>query len=494
MIDSVITYFLPQLAFPSERQGRNAQLLIKFSIISILFALGYIIDTYFTHFLVARYMMVFSVVTFSTLLFLFKYHLVSLRLSVHLFVFLCWFIILILSTFSGGIDSFVLPWITLIPVIALILISERVAWLWGGIGFLTVLFFLSFDPNAFLPASLIVRNTPILTASLHIGLQFIVLTLTYIFDQQQNKLIEKIEAQNAKLKLSQEEIEAQNEELTQSQEELSLKRNIVERQNLALINAGKIIEQKNQELVNKNDELEIEIEKRTKELLEYTQQLEQFAFISSHNLRAPIARILGLGNLLELSHNAADEAQIKKNLIVSAQELDRVVKDLNTILEIKKSNHQLVHSIQFEDELKLLLVGLEKELTDSNALLTFDFSEVPHIKTIRPYLDSILINLISNAIKYRDYNRRLEIRIQTKQTGEFICLIVSDNGIGLNLNLVKKKIFTIYSRFHSHVEGKGLGLYLVKEQAEALGGKVEVESIEGKGTTFRVYLKSKELS
>lgn len=492
MLDSTIAYFLPLLPFSSERQERNARLLIKFSIISILFALGYIIDTYFTHFLVARYMMVFSIIAFGTLLYLFKHHFVSLRLSVHLFVFLCWFVIFILSTFSGGIESFVLPWITLLPIIGLILISERAAWIWGGIGFLTVIFFLQFNLNTLLPASLLARNTPILTASLHIGLQFIVLTLTYIFDQQQNKLIDKIESQNAQLKLSQEEIEAQNEELTQSQEELSIKRNLVESQNLALIEAGKIIEQKNQELIHKNDELEIEIEKRTKELVEYTQQLEQFAFISSHNLRAPIARILGLGNLLELPHTKEDEAQIKKNLIVSAQELDRVVKDLNTILEIKKSNHQLAHTIRFEEELKLILVGLEKDLTDSNTLLTFEFSKAPVIKTIRPYLDSILINLISNAIKYRDYQRRPEIKIETKQAGEFISLSVSDNGIGLNLNQVQKKLFTIYSRFHTHVEGKGLGLYLVKAQAEALGGKVDVESKVGEGTTFTVYLKSNE--
>ncbi|MCE2997105.1 MAG: sensor histidine kinase [Cyclobacteriaceae bacterium] len=478
MFDSLIIFFLPKQAFSSERKERNALLLIKFSLISILFALGYIVNTYFTLFLVARYMMVFSVIVFGVLLVLFRHSLISLRLSVHVFVSICWFIIFVLSTFSGGIDSFVLSWITLIPVIALILISERAAWAWGGIGFLTVVFFLQFNLNEFLSASLIVRNTPILNASLHIGLQFIVLILTYIFDQQQNKLIDKIEAQNTKLQTS--------------QEELSLKRNIVESQNLALMEAGKIIEQKNLELVSKNDELEIEIEKRTKELVEYTQQLEQFAFISSHNLRAPIARILGLGNLLELSHDPQDEAQIKKNLIVSAQELDRVVKDLNTILEIKNSNHQIAQTVRFEEELKLLLVGLEKDLSDSNTLLTFDFSESPMIKTIRPYLDSILINLISNAIKYRDFERRPEIKIQTKTSGEFICLSVSDNGIGLNLKQVQKKIFTIYSRFHTHVEGKGLGLYLVKAQAEALGGKVEVESKVGVGTTFTVYLKPKE--
>jgi len=492
MIDSLITFFLPHLAFPSERQERNAQLLIKFSIISSVFAVGYIVDTYFTLFVVARYLMVFAIIFFYVLLLSFKYGLISLRLSVHLFVSICWFLILVLSAFSGGIDSFVLPWITLVPVIALILISERAAWIWGAIGFFNVVFFLQFNLNEFLPATLIVRNTPILTASLHIGLQFIVLTLTYIFDQQQNRLIEKIEAQNLRLTTNQEEIEAQNEELTQSQEELSSKRNLVESQNLALIEAGKIIEQKNLELISKNDELEIEIQKRTKELVEYTQQLEQFAFISSHNLRAPIARILGLGLLLEITHEPADESQIKTNLILSAKELDRVVKDLNTILEIRNNSHQAIHEVKLEEELALIRTGLEKDISDSKALLTFDFQKAPVIKTIRPYLDSILINLISNAIKYRDVERRLHIEIRSEYKDEFIRLSVSDNGIGINLEQVQKKIFTIYSRFHTHVEGKGLGLYLVKTQAEALGGKVEVESKEGEGTTFTVYLKSKE--
>ncbi|NOS90492.1 MAG: hypothetical protein HOP30_01090, partial [Cyclobacteriaceae bacterium] len=164
MFDSLISFFLPQQAFPSERKERNALLLIKFCIISILFALGYIIDTYFTLFLVARFMMIFSVIVFGALLVSFKYRAISLRLSVHVFVFFCWLIIFVLSTFSGGIDSFVLSWITLIPVIALILISERAAWAWGGIGFLTVVFFLQFNLNAFLSEELIVRNTPILNA------------------------------------------------------------------------------------------------------------------------------------------------------------------------------------------------------------------------------------------------------------------------------------------------------------------------------------------
>ncbi len=492
MLSSILSYFIPQHAFANAKQQRNAELLVKFACISIFFAVGYIVDTYFTHFLVARYMMVVCIIAFTIQLFTFKYSIISQRGSVHTFVFICWFIILILSTFSGGINSFVLPWITLIPLLALILVSERAAWIWGGIGSLTVGFFLFTKLENYIPAELIVVNTPILNASLHIGLQFLVLTLTYVFDQQQNKLIEKIELQNSMLKNSQEEIETQNEELTQSQEELSSKRNLVESQNLALIEAGKIIEQKNQELIHKNDKLESEIQKRTKELVEYTQQLEQFAFISSHNLRAPIARILGLGHLLEITENPADERQIKTNLILSAKELDRVVKDLNTILEIRNNSHQAIHEINLEEELALIRTGLEKDIADSNALLTFHFQEAPVIKTIRPYLDSILINLISNAIKYRATERRPQIEIRSENKGEFICLSVSDNGMGINLEQVQKKIFTIYSRFHTHVEGKGLGLYLVKTHAEALGGRVDVESKVGTGTTFSVYIKSKE--
>jgi signal transduction histidine kinase len=248
-----------------------------------------------------------------------------------------------------------------------------------------------------------------------------------------------------------------------------------------------VIEKQNNEIKLRNESLEEEIKDRTKDLVEYNQQLEQFAFITAHNLRAPVARILGLGNVLEFaSKSAQDERLIIGKLIFATGELDTVVKDLSTILELRKNNISLITEVSLHEELRLIKENLEKEILETNAAIEEDFSKAPSIRTIKPYLDSILINLISNAIKYRHLDRRPLIQIKSEVIENKICLTVSDNGIGIDLSSYGDKLFTLYSRVHNHVEGKGMGLYLVKTQVVALGGKIEVESEIDRGTTFRI--------
>jgi signal transduction histidine kinase len=139
--------------------------------------------------------------------------------------------------------------------------------------------------------------------------------------------------------------------------------------------------------------------------------------------------------------------------------------------------------------LRLIKMNLEKEILETEASINENFSRAPLIHTIKPYLDSILINLVSNAIKYRHPGRRPVIQIKSEKVENYICLSVRDNGLGLNLDLNKEKLFSLYSRFHHHVEGKGMGLYLVKTQVVSLGGRIEVESEIDRGTTFKIFLK-----
>lgn len=313
--------------------------------------------------------------------------------------------------------------------------------------------------------------------------------------KRQNKELllreEQIQAQNVKLLMQQEELAAQNEELIETQEEISAQRDVVAEQNHKLQQASLIIEKQNAEIKHRNENLEREIEERTRELIEYNQQLEQFAYISAHNLRAPVARILGLGQLLELSpKDTQEKREVYEKLISTTRELDHVVRDLNTILEIRKSNISVVTEIDLAAELSQVKGILEKEITDTQTEIVADFSNVRIIHTVKPYLDSILINLISNAIKYRHERRHPVITLKTEVREDYVCLIVQDNGLGIDLSLFKDRIFTLYSRFHSHVEGKGMGLYLVKTQVAALGGKIEVESEVNKGITFYVYLRA----
>jgi signal transduction histidine kinase len=302
---------------------------------------------------------------------------------------------------------------------------------------------------------------------------------------EQNQTLEKLVQERTKeIQAQNEEIVAQNEELQRQQEEISTQRDMLAERNEQLKEAQQIIQQQ-------NDFLEKDIKEKTKELVEHNQQLEQFAFIAAHNLRAPVARILGLGQVLNLqTDNREEEKMIIDRLVSTTVELDKVIKDLNVILEIKSNQSHYLTTVNFNDELAIIKSNLANEIAETNAEILACFDDAPAIVTVKAYTDSILLNLISNALKYRYPNRKPVIQVKTYLTDDYICLSVSDNGLGIDMEHHKNNLFNLYKRFHFHVTGKGLGLYLTKTQVMALGGKIEVESTLNVGTTFKVYLKN----
>jgi len=332
----------------------------------------------------------------------------------------------------------------------------------------------------------------IITSSLGLLVILVLVLLRYFVKIK--LLNQEVTQQNTNLLASKSEIAAQNEELAQNNEEIMSQRDLLSLQNNKLDEAKELIEEQNKKIKGQNKKLKKKVHKRTNELTEYIQQLEQFTFISSHNLRAPVARILGLGNLLDLKGLTSEDAtNIHLGLIETAREIDRVVKDLNLILEIKRGHGQELTLIDFHDTLRAIKISLDGEITKSNAIILEDFTKAFKVKSFRPYIDSIFLNLISNAIKYRRPHINPVINIRTEIRDDFVCLIFSDNGLGIDLILYEDKLFTLYKRFHDHVDGKGIGLYLVKTQVIALGGKLEVESEVNSGTTFFVYLKNKNV-
>ncbi len=215
--------------------------------------------------------------------------------------------------------------------------------------------------------------------------------------------------------------------------------------------------------------------------------LQQFSYIVSHNLRAPVAKILGLTNIIG---DDPDEDKALIQLITeAASDLDEVVKDINVIVSSRRSDHEKRVKAFFERKLQQIIQVLEKEITESGATITWDFSEVTQVETIKSYLYSIVYNLVSNAIKYRLPDVPLVVKLRTTQNNEFVCLSVEDNGTGIDLQKNGAKIFGLYKRFNGDaIPGKGVGLNLVKSHAESLGGRVEVESKLNQGSIFKVYL------
>jgi signal transduction histidine kinase len=315
-------------------------------------------------------------------------------------------------------------------------------------------------------------------------------------EEEKNKILRE---QNSELEhrvsVRTQEMAAQNEQMVSQSEQLAAQHDALSFQNKQLFEAQKIIEEQNREIQRKNEELEVEIEKRTqelqntnRELVLHNNQLEQFAFIAAHNLRAPLARILGLANVVGLSKTDADKDLALNKLVTSTQDLDHVIRDLNLILNIQKHTSNLT-MVELTPAFTRVIKMLEKELDDTKAILGKDFSAADKVYAVAPYVESILYNLLSNAIKYRDPSRVPVITLRSTHDDEFVCLTVSDNGLGINLDKYRQNMFTLYKRFHTHMEGKGLGLYLVKTQITALGGKIEVESEPDKGTTFKVFFK-----
>jgi len=114
------------------------------------------------------------------------------------------------------------------------------------------------------------------------------------------------------------------------------------------------------------------------------------------------------------------------------------------------------------------------------------------IKSVPSYLESILINLITNAVKYKDESRPPFISITAEKIGKYTILSVKDNGLGIDLDKHGKKLFGMYKTFHNHKDAKGIGLYIAKNQIEAMKGKIEVNSTIGKGTEFKIFFNEQD--
>lgn len=216
-------------------------------------------------------------------------------------------------------------------------------------------------------------------------------------------------------------------------------------------------------------------------------ELGQFAYMVSHHLRAPIARILGLASIFD--YNPTENKFIINKITEATHELDEVVRDINLVISARSPDKEKVERVRFEDKFCVITKVLAKEISESHAWITADFSEAPEVVTTKTYLYSILSNLLSNALKFRSQNRPLHVQFKTYRIENFICLSVRDNGMGMDLEKKAKDVFGMYKRFHgSSIPGKGVGLHLIKTQVEALGGRIDVESKPDEGCEFRVYL------
>lgn len=232
-----------------------------------------------------------------------------------------------------------------------------------------------------------------------------------------------------------------------------------------------------------------------KNLLVLTQnqnnRLRNFTHIVSHNLRSHSSNLSGLINLLSVEWPSFKENVYFSNLEKASNNLMDVIENLSEIANIQTDDQKKYVEIDITNSVKRVISSIYGIAHSAGVDIRFDPQDTLTVIGDHTYLDSVILNLLTNAIKYKSENRASYVQITITQEGEFVCLKVSDNGLGIDLERQGRKIFGMYKTFHKHPDARGVGLFLTKNQVEAMGGKIEVESKVDEGTVFKLLLRSK---
>ncbi len=237
-------------------------------------------------------------------------------------------------------------------------------------------------------------------------------------------------------------------------------------------------------------EREKEREQLIRELTQNNKDLKQFSYITSHNLRAPLSNLTGLLNLIEeIPIEDSELKEIINGFSKSTHLLNETINDLVKVIIIKDNPSVQKEKLFIKDVFENVFNQLSFLISSNKPILKINLEVETIFDINKSYLESIFLNLLTNAINYREPSRQLRITIATKVEDNNLFMTFKDNGIGIDLEKNNDKIFGLYQRFHNYPESKGLGLYLVKSQVESMGGTISVDSNVGKGTTFTIVFK-----
>ena len=263
----------------------------------------------------------------------------------------------------------------------------------------------------------------------------------------------------------------------------------VVRSNSILKDITRLVDVENQ-LKAINQDLENIVKTRTSELIKANEELEEFTYIATHDLKSPLASIKGH---LEIIRNEIGRSNVMadRSMHWIEDSIENAESKIQNIIDIAK-----IKNTKGEGNSRFNLTDLVNKVKGS--LTTEQNSQVEHFSIFaqgnmqvlcnKYYLETIINNLVSNAIKYRKLGQKVTIEIQLKKVVEGIELRITDDGLGINMAKDKLKLFKMFHRIHDHVEGSGIGLYLSSKMIENLGGKMEVESELGIGTTFIITI------
>lgn len=237
------------------------------------------------------------------------------------------------------------------------------------------------------------------------------------------------------------------------------------------------------------------LERKNEELRKINLDLDNFIYTASHDLRSPITNIEALMALLkeeltEANCLSQEMDEVLQRVITSVDRFKHTIRDLTEISRLQKdiTENPSAEILNIQEVYEDIIADLNPPTQPNACFMQADF-EVHQLLFSKKNFRSILYNLLSNAIKYQSPERACVINVHSKLEEPYVVLSVQDNGLGLS-ERHQQQLFTMFKRFHDHVEGTGIGLYMVKRIVENAGGRMEVNSTEGSGTEFKVYFKA----
>lgn len=232
------------------------------------------------------------------------------------------------------------------------------------------------------------------------------------------------------------------------------------------------------------------ISKLNKKLEATSTELEEFTYIATHDLKAPLASIKGhleiIQNEIEKSNSVIDRSihWIEDSISIAESKIQSII----NIAHLKTSKTEKNQKTDLFKLVRKIKNNLTDDLSVNISRFTISTDELVIVETNKYYLETVLHNLIENAVKYRKQEKKVAIDIEIRKKGDKMELSVTDNGLGIDMAKDKVKLFKMFHRLHDHVEGSGIGLYLTSKMIENMGGTIEIDSELGRGSTFKIVL------
>ncbi len=234
-------------------------------------------------------------------------------------------------------------------------------------------------------------------------------------------------------------------------------------------------------------------EKELKSLLtvaeDQNKRLRNFAHIVSHNLKSHSGNFQMLLDLFIQENPGIEDNEIVKLFGTASENLTETITHLNEVVLMSTSIDENLIELNLQTSINKAVESVSAIAIESKVIINNEVSSTVNVLGIPAYLDSVLLNLITNGIKYSSRERDSYVSIRSKIEGDYIVFSVSDNGLGIDLEKHRSKLFGMYKTFHHNEDARGIGLFITKNQVEAMGGKIEAESEVNKGTTFKIYMK-----